>query len=177
MRKNRNTFLGILLCSTLLSGTRVVAQSGCETVRMESGGGEYQACLRNEREDRARQLVDVYRLQIDHQRQTRAFTYDQRRTKADILWKQADFNLERQIQEAEQRISFLRLSHGDHPEIRRLEVRIDELNQRRDLQNALKDRVIDLYHDRERLELTIIDIQFRRYELSIRGYPALDFAW
>ncbi|TSC59406.1 MAG: hypothetical protein Greene041662_517 [Candidatus Peregrinibacteria bacterium Greene0416_62] len=177
MRKTPSLFLGILLCSTLLSRTGAMAQTGCETVRIEKGEGEYRACLRTEREDRARQLTDIYRMQIDHQKKAREFTYDQRRTKADILWKQADFNLERQVQDAEQQISLLRLSHGDNPGIRALEVRIDELRQHRDLQIAQKDRMMDLYNTRQNMELTYLDVQFQRYTLSVRGYSALNFDW
>ncbi|OGJ61985.1 hypothetical protein A3C37_00585 [Candidatus Peribacteria bacterium RIFCSPHIGHO2_02_FULL_53_20] len=177
MRKTPSSTLGITLLLSLLIGGNAVAQSPCDTVRIEKGEGEYQACLRDDREARARELVDIYRKQIDYQRKTREFSYEQRRQKAEILWKQADFSLERQKQDAEQRISLLRLTNGDNPEIRRLEVRIDELQQHRDLQRVQKDRMIDLYNDRQRMELIYLEVQFQRYELSVRGLSALNFEW
>jgi hypothetical protein len=177
MRKIAPFTIGTATALFLLLWGTAVAQSRCDTVRVEDGEGEYQVCLRDEREERAKQLVDVYRLQVDHQKKIREVTYEQRRTKAEILWKQADFDLERQVQNAEQQISLLRLSNGDNPEIRRLEVRIDELNQRRDLLGAQKDRMIDLYDRRQDMEFTYLDMQFQRYELSVRGFTPLNYEW
>lgn len=175
MRKTPSSILGITLLFSLLAVGSAIAQSSCDTVRIEKGVGEYEACLRGEREDRARELVGIYRKQIDYQRKTREFTYEQRRQKAEILWRQADLHLERQRQDAEQRIALLRLSNGDNPEIRRLEVRRDELQQNRDLLRAQKDRMIDLYNDRQRMELTYLEVQFQRYELSVRGFSVVNF--
>lgn len=175
MRKTPSSILGITLLLSLLAVGNAIAQSQCDTVRIEKGVGEHEACLREERESRARELVGIYRKQIDYQRKTREFTYEQRRQKAEILWKKADFHIERQRQDAEQRIALLHLSSGDNPEIRRLEVRMEELQQNRDLQRFQKDRMIDLYNDRQRMELTYLEVQFQRYELSVRGLPALNF--
>jgi hypothetical protein len=177
MRKISLSIIGTVAFISVALVGNVAAQSNCDAIRMEKGEGEYQACLRGEREDRANALVDVYRKQMDYQRKTREFTYEQRRQKAEILWKKADFNLERKIQDSEQRIALLRLSHGDDPEIRIQEVHIDALKQHRELQKNQKDRMIDLYNDRQSMELAYLEVQFQRYVLSVRGFSALNFEW
>lgn len=177
MRSLPSSAIGILTVLSILATGSVMAQSRCEIVRIEDGEGEYQQCLRDEREERAVDQVDLYRTKIEFQKKVRQVAYDQKRTKAEILWKQTDFDYERQIQEAEQKIALLRLSSADNPEIRRLEIRIDTLNQRRDLLNAQKDRMIDLYNVRQDMENTYLDVQMQRYELTARGITPLSYEW
>lgn len=177
MRSLPSSAIGILTVLSILATGSVMAQSRCEIVRMEDGEGEYQQCLRDEREERAGNQVDLYRTKIEFQKKVRQVAYDQKRTKAEILWKQTDFDYERQIQEAEQKIALLRLSSADNPEIRRLEIRVDELNQRRDLLNAQKDRMIDLYNVRQDMESTYLDVQMQKYELTVRSITPLNFEW
>lgn len=177
MRHIPASAIGILVALSVLGTGSVIAQSRCDTVRIEDGEGEYQQCLHDEREEQAVRSVDVFRQKIDYQKKVRQLAYDQKRTKAEILWKQADFDLERQVQDAEQQISLLRLSNGDNPEIRRLEVRIGELNQRRDLLRGQKDRMIGLYDRRQEMEFAYLDVQLQRYELSARSVSPLNFEW
>lgn len=170
--------IGILAALSILGAHTVLAQSRCDTVRIEDGEGEYQQCLRDEREERANEQIDLYRTKIDYQRRVRELSYDQKRTKADILWKESDFSYERQIQEAEQQIALIKLSTAaDNPEIRRLEVRIDDLNQKRDLLSAQKDRMISLYDVRQDMENRYLDLQMQRYELTARSITPLNFEW
>ena len=170
--------IGILTALSILGAHTVLAQSRCDTVRIEDGEGEYQQCLRDEREERANEQIDLYRTKIDYQRKVRELSYDQKRSKADILWKQSDFQYETQIREAEQQIALLKISTaGDNPEIQRIEVRIDDLNQKRDLLSAQKDRMISLYDVRQDMENRYLDLQMQKYELTARGVTPLNFEW
>lgn len=178
MRQIPSSIIGITILVSVLTAGTVIAQSRCDTVRVEDGEGEYQQCLRDEREERANEQIDLYRTKIDYQRKVRELSYDQKRTKADILWKQSDFQYETQIRQNEQQIALLRVSTaGDNPEIRRLEVQIDELNQKRDLLSAQKDRMISLYDIRQDMESRYLDLQLQRYALSVRAIMPLNFEW
>lgn len=168
----------LIACSaSIILQTPVLAQSACDQVLVDEGDSAYQRCIRDEKEDRARKLVDIYRMQVDSQRKSREFFYDQRRKQAELLWKQAEFDIERQKSAAEQQIAYLKIGNADDPQIQYYELQIDALDQKRDLLNRYKDRTIDLYNDRERMELTYLEVQFHRYELSVRGYPILSFDW
>ncbi|MBM3227715.1 hypothetical protein FJZ27_02515 [Candidatus Peribacteria bacterium] len=175
MRKTHVLILGLTIAATL-AGAPVVAQSSCEQRRSDGTvNPDYQRCLHDEREQRNRQLVDIYRLQIEAQKTECSFFFGQRRRKADLLWTQANFDIERQIDAAEQRIAYAKIRGGQSAddEARRQSLVIDLLRQRQGLQNRHKDQSIELYNRREQAELTQLELQLARYELSVRGFPVV----
>jgi hypothetical protein len=177
MRKIQSIISGAIILLALAQAP-AIAQSTCQQ-KLTNGGSnaEYQQCIADEREQRARQLVDIYRLQVDTQKAQREFFFDQRRRQAELLWKQADFEIERQIDQFEQRIAYARLSLNADDEVKRHTMAINALKQRQTLQSRLKDRALELYTEREQLERVQLEMQFARYELSARGLPVLVFEW
>jgi hypothetical protein len=176
MTKNRIP-LAIFLITIALSTGPAIAQSTCDQTRKDKTEADYQKCLRDEREQRSKQLIDIYKLQIESQKEKRTYFFDQRKRQAELLWKQADFDIEIQADTAEQRISLAKMSNADDPSIPRDQATIEALRQRQALQTRLKEQMLKVYEQREKMEHAYYDVQFVRYELSVRGLPVLTFDW
>lgn len=177
MRKSHTLLAAFLLLSTLLAGP-AIAQSTCtKTATDAKSEADYQQCLRDEREKRSKQLVEIYKLQIESQKEKRTYFFDQRKRQAELLWRQADFDVEMQADALEQRISRARMSNAEDPSIRRDQAAMEALRQRQTLQTRYKEQMLKVYEEREKMERTYLEVQFARYELSVRGYPVLTFDW
>lgn len=176
MTKVRILLAALVLFAALSAGP-AAAQANCSQVRKDKTEADYQQCLRDEREQRAKQLVEIYKLQIESQKEKRTYFFDQRKLQTELLWKQADFDVEMQADALEQRISRSRMANSQDPSIRSDQATMVSLRQRQTLQTRYKEQMLKVYEEREQMERVYLEVQFARYELSIRGFPVLTFDW
>ncbi len=176
MKNVRTAIVGLVLSAALSVGS-ATAQTNCSQVRKDKTEADYQQCLRDEREQRAKQLIEIYKLQIESQKEKRTYFFDQRKRQAELLWKQADFDIEMQADALEQSISRTRMANSEDASIRSDQSAMDVLRQRQTLQTRYKEQMLKVYEEREKMERVYLEVQLARYELSIRGFPVLTFDW
>jgi hypothetical protein len=176
MRKSYRYPIGISLVVCAITGS-VVAQSLCDTERSGDLEPAYLRCLRDERESRNRELGSARRIEIDNQKNTRSLYYQQRRATVDLIWRQAELQLEQQIDFLENRVAYRKISNRDDPEIDRMRLQIDEFKQRRDTLRNYKNRYNDVLRAHEGIEIAHLNLQMASYELSVRDFPRLSLPW
>jgi hypothetical protein len=155
----------------LLGPLFAVAQTNCTTIRDREGQAAYERCLRTERETEIQRRLQEERSTMTLQRQRINAHYEQLRDETDFQWSAVDLSMQRRIYDEQYRLQDLqRINRDDREAIERQQAKVRDLELERRLLSSAKDAYKRTLTDRERFELSQLDLRSIDRELQLRGW-------